>query len=74
MRREVAEDIRAIYNAPDRDTAEAYLKKLVEQYAAIAPKLVDWIEVNVPEGFTVFAFPKVHLRRLQTSDFLERFS
>jgi len=74
MRREVAEDIRTIFNAPDRDTAEAYLKKLVEQYAAIAPKLADWMEVNVPEGFTVFAFPKAHQRRLRTSNFLERLS
>jgi len=74
MRREVAEDIRTIFNAPDRETAESYLKKLVEKYADIAPKLADWMEVNVPEGFTVFAFPKAHQRRLRTSNFLERLS
>jgi len=72
MRREVAEDIRTIFNVPDRETAETYLKKLVEKYADIAPKLADWMEVNVPEGFTVFAFPKAHQRRLRTSNFLER--
>jgi len=74
MRREVAEDIRTIFKAPDRETAESYLKKLVEKYADIAPKLADWMEVNVPEGFTVFAFPKAHQRRLRTSNFLERLS
>jgi transposase-like protein len=74
MRREVAEDIRTIFNAPDRDTAEIYLKKLVVKYADIAPKLADWMEVNVPEGFTAFAFPKAHQRRLRTSNFLERLS
>ncbi len=74
MRKDVAEDIRTIFNAPDRDTAEIYLKKLVEKYADIAPKLADWMEVNVTEGFTVFSFPKPHQRRLRTSNFLERLS
>jgi transposase-like protein len=74
MRREVAEDIRTIFNAPDRDTAEIYLKIAVEKYAAVAPKLADWMEVNLPEGFTVFAFPREHQRRLRTSNYLERLS
>ena len=46
----------------------------VEKYALVAPKLADWMEVNIPEGFTMFAFPKVHQRRLRTSNFLERLS
>ena len=74
MRREVAEDIRTIFNAPDRETAESYLQRMVEKYANTAPKLADWMEVNLPEGFTVFAFPKSHQRRLRTSNFLERLS
>jgi transposase-like protein len=74
MRREVAEDIRTIFNAPDRETAETYLKKAVKKYALIAPKLADWMEVNIPEGFTVFSFPRDHQRRLRTSNFLERLS
>jgi putative transposase len=74
MRREVAEDIRTIFNAPDRETAENYLKKIVEKYANVAPKLADWMEVNIPEGFTVFSFPKSHQRRIRTSNSLERLS
>lgn len=74
MRREVAEDIRVIFNMPDREAAEAYLKKTVEKYALIAPKLADWMEVNIPEGFTVFSFPRVHQKRLRTSNYLERLS
>ncbi len=74
MRREVAEDIRAIFNMPDREAAEAYLKKAVNKYALIAPKLADWMEVNIPEGFTVFAFPGAHQKRLRTSNYLERLS
>ena len=74
MRREVAEDIRAIFNAPDQETARRYLKKAVNKYALIAPKLADWMEANIPEGFTVFSFPREHQRRLRTSNYLERLS
>ena len=74
MRAEAAEDIRIIFNMPDREAAEAYLKKAVDKYALIAPKLADWMEVNIPEGFTVFAFPGAHQKRLRTSNYLERLS
>jgi transposase-like protein len=74
MRGEVAEDIRTIFNAPDRETAKIYLKKAVEKYANIAPKLADWMEVNVPEGFTVLSFPQAHRRRLRTFNYMERLS
>ncbi len=74
MRREVAEDIRIIFNMPDQETAQMYLKKAVNKYEHIAPKLADWIEVNIPEGFTVFSFPRAHQRRLRTSNYLERLS
>ena len=74
MRREVAEDIRTIFNAPDWGTADIYLKKAVAKYAVMAPKLADWMEVNIPEGFTVFTFPRAHQRRLRTSNYMERLS
>ena len=74
MRKEVAEDIRVIFDAPDRELAEEFLKKAVEKYAVLAPKLADWMEVNLPEGFTVFSLPRTHQRRLRTSNQLERLS
>jgi len=74
LRTEVAEDIRKIFDAQDRDTAERYLRESVKKYARIAPKLADWMEVNLPEGFTVFAFPRLHQKRLRTSNTLERLS
>ena len=72
MRREVAEGIRIIFNMPDRETAETYLKKTVKKYTSLAPKLADWMEVNISEGFTVFSFPRAHQKRLRTSNYLER--
>lgn len=74
MQRQVAEDIRMIFNAPSREKAEMYLAEIVEKYAQIAPKLADWMEVNLPEGFSFFAFPIAHWKRIRTSNCLERVS
>jgi transposase-like protein len=74
MRREVAEDLRTIFNAPDRHTAEAYLDRTVQKYAQSVPALADWLERNIPEGLTVFSFPASHRRRLRTANGLERLS
>jgi putative transposase len=72
MQAEVATDIRTIFNAPNRATAEAYLTKTVEKYAQAASRLAAWLEKNIPEGLTVFAFPAAHQRRLRTTNGLER--
>ena len=72
MRAQVAADIRTVFNAPDRVTAETYLRQTVQKYAKSAPKLAAWLERDLPEGFTVFAFPKAHQRRLRTVNPLER--
>jgi putative transposase len=72
MQAEVAADIRTIFNAPDRPMANAYLKKAVEKYAKSASRLADWMEQNIPEGLTVFAFPVKHQRKLRTSNPIER--
>ena len=72
MQAEVAERIREIFNASSRGAAEQLLKAFVEDYAEKAPQLAKWAEVNLPEGFTVFAFPKSHQRRLRTSNVVER--
>ena len=74
MRSEVAEDIRSIFDSPNHEMAEELLKKTVAKYARLAPKLADWMEVNIPEGFTMFAFPKAHQKRIRTSNQLERLS
>ena len=74
MLKEVAADIRTIFNAPDRSTAEIYLAKIVQKYEKSASKLADWLEKNIPEGLTVFDFPAEHRRRIRTTNGLERVS
>jgi len=72
MRIEVAADIRSMFNAPDRKTAEEFLRAAIQKYAVSAPKLSAWMEDNLAEGFTVFAFPLEHRRSIRTTNSLER--
>lgn len=72
MQKEVAEDIRNIFNAPSRARAEEYLKATVQKYEKTASKLAGWLEKNIPEGLTVFTFPTAHQRRIRTTNGLER--
>jgi putative transposase len=72
MLTEVASDIRTIFDAPNRTTAEAYLAKAVEKYSNIASRLSEWMAANIPEGLTVFAFPAAFRKQLRTTNGLER--
>jgi len=72
MRIEVAADIRAMFNAPDRKTAEQFLQSAIQKYASSAPRLSAWMEDNLSEGFTVFDFPLEHHRSIRTTNSLER--
>jgi transposase-like protein len=68
----VAQAIRSVFDCPDRLSAQTRLKEVVAAQAKSAPKLATWMEENLPQGFTVFAFPAAHQRRLRTSNPLER--
>lgn len=72
MKAEVAADIRAIFDAPNRFDAEALLKKTVQKYTRLASKLAVWMEHNLPQGLTVFTFPASQRRLLRTTNGLER--
>ena len=72
MRKQVAADIRDIFTAPDRQQAEMRLRFYVEKYKDCAPKLAEWMEENIPEGFTVFILPAGHRRYMRTTNMLER--
>jgi transposase-like protein len=72
MRGEVAADIRSIFNAADRKTAEELLQAAIQKYATSAPRLSAWLEENLSEGFAVFDFPLEHRRSIRTTNSLER--
>lgn len=72
QRKEVAADLRAIFNAPSRAEAERLLAAVVKKYAESARRLSGWLEENVPQGLTVMSFPVEHQRRLRTTNLSER--
>lgn len=72
MRLEVAADIRAMFNAFDRKSAEDLLQAAIQKYAKSAPRLSAWLEENLAQGFTVFDFPLEHRRTVRTTNSLER--
>ena len=72
MKSVVAQDIRAIFAAADRDEADRLLKRTAEKYQASMPKLATWMEAALPAGLTVFSFPERHRRLLRTTNGVER--
>jgi len=72
MKKNVASDIRNIFNAPSEEEAKRLLSQLVAHYEKSAPRLVAWAEDNLMEGLTVLQFPVEHWRRIRTSNVIER--
>jgi putative transposase len=72
QRAPVAEAIRGVFNSPDRASAQRGLQDLVTRYQTSAPALAAWLEENLAQGFTIFALPVAHQRRLRTSNAIER--
>lgn len=72
LRKQVAEDIRNIFNAKDLVDAQAELKRFVDHHQQTSPKLATWAESNLTEGLTVFQLPQNHRKRMRTTNMLER--
>ena len=72
MKKQVAFDIRSIFNAPSQPEAERLLGIISQKYAKDAPNLSQWMMNNIPEGFTVFSFPVNHWIKIRTNNVTER--
>lgn len=72
QRKEVAADLRAVFNAPGRAEADRLLATTVQKYAERSPRLSEWMEANLYQGLTVTSFPVEHQKRLRTTNLNER--
>lgn len=72
LRKQVAADLRSIFNSQESDEALQRLRSVVDKYRKPAPRLAAWIEENVPEGLAVLSRPHAHRRFLRTTNALER--
>ena len=72
IRKRIGQELRRVWNAPDLQSAENELKRMVASYRDSAAKLARWLEDNIPEGLTVFTLPERHRRRMRTANPIER--
>ncbi len=74
MQLEVHGKIKAIFNAPDEIEATRLLQNTANLYRENASDLANWLEENIPEGFTVFGqknLNEVSRRKLRTTNMVE---
>jgi len=71
MRKEVAQDIRDIFNAPSKEEAERLLGLTVTKYETKASKLSAWMSENLPEGFAAFQVPRIARKKVRSTNLAE---
>lgn len=64
--------VRAIFEAPDLETAGTLLAKFVADYAATAPAAVAALERGFEDATAVLALPDPYRKRLRTTNMVER--
>ena len=72
MRKEIAQNVRDIYQALSFEEAKTRIQKTVERYQEKAPQFVEWLEDNFEEGLTFYQFPREHWKKIRTSNSLDR--
>ena len=71
IRKELVPELKEVFNASRREEAERYLRAPLKKYAKRAPKLSQWLEENIPDGFTVFRYPASQRKRLRSTNLCE---
>jgi len=72
MREEIAYAMRNIFNSPSLEAAKSMVEQVVNQYRKSAPEFTQWLEDNILDGLTCFAFPQKHRKRIRTTNGIER--
>lgn len=68
LKSSIAAEIREIFTASSLVQAEELLKTFIKRWQTDQPKLADWAEKNLPQGFAVYRLPKEHRRKMRTSN------
>lgn len=72
MRREIAQAVRDIYQALDKEEGERRVKETVKKYEKRAPRFTEWLEENGAEGMTFYSYPREHWKKIRTVNVVER--
>ncbi len=64
--------VRRILSADTLEEAQEQLTRAVKETASSMPDLSEWMENNIPEGFSHYGYPQKHQVLLRTANPLER--
>ena len=71
--REVAAMLKAIHAQESREAAEAKVMDVIAKLRAMKLKAAaDWVEKEIPETLTFYAYPSQHWLKLKTNNPMER--
>lgn len=71
-RKEVAKDLREIWQAPNREKAIALKNKFVEKYSDIFPKAVDCLEEGFLDSLQFYNFSEILPAKINNTNSIER--
>jgi len=72
MRKEIAQTVRDVYQALDREEGERRIKEAIKKYEKRIPKFCEWLEENGAEGMTYYSHPREHWKKIRTVNVVER--
>lgn len=67
----IAQAVRDLFTCPSREEARSKLDQQVALWTESHPRLAEWMEENLPEGFAVYSFPRSSHLRIRTVNGLE---
>ena len=70
-RGQIGQAMRDIFNSPTLEDAEAMLKRKIKAFTETNQALAQWMEDNVREGLTVYAFPRSLHKKIRTINGVE---
>jgi transposase-like protein len=73
-RKELAAELRAIFAAPDRQTALGLAREAADRWRESHPKVAERLEEDIEECLSCLDFPQSHQRRVRNTNGLERFN
>ena len=73
-RKELAEDLRGVFAAPNREVALGLASELADRWRGGHPGVAEHVEEHIEECLTCLTFPEGHRKRIRTTNGLERFN
>jgi len=70
----VSAALREIFNAPDREAAQAHLGEVLERFRGPLPKVAELLEEAEEDLLAFYRFPAQHRSKLRSTNPLERFN